>query len=182
MKKRVSDLKYQEMYNLYLDGLSLQQVGKAYGVTRQSVYDGFKTRGFKLRNKKLLPFVIIDGLKFTKTNYGYWYCTTKESYSLHRHVWEKENGPLPEGYEIHHKDFDKSNNELSNLQALTTSDHAKLHSDLLNGAANNQPIIRKSDGKIWPSMAQLSRDLGTESVKVNIRECRPYKGEVYERV
>lgn len=39
MKKRINDLKYQKMYNLYQEGLSLQQVGVAYGVTRQSVYE-----------------------------------------------------------------------------------------------------------------------------------------------
>jgi hypothetical protein len=46
----------------------------------------------------------------------------------HRHVWEKHNGPIPKGYEIHHKNGIKTDNEIDNLQMLTCSEHAKLHS------------------------------------------------------
>jgi len=40
---------YEHAYTIYLSGLSLEQVGKEIGVTRQSVYKAFKKRGFILR-------------------------------------------------------------------------------------------------------------------------------------
>jgi hypothetical protein len=34
------------MYELYLDGRSLEQIAKMYGKTRQAVYDVFRSRGY----------------------------------------------------------------------------------------------------------------------------------------
>lgn len=45
----------------------------------------------------------------------------------HRHVWESAFGPLPRGYIVHHIDGDSLNNELSNLRAMTISDHTAIH-------------------------------------------------------
>lgn len=42
---------YADMYESYMSGLSLAQVGERYGMTRQSVYEGFKRRGYVLRTK-----------------------------------------------------------------------------------------------------------------------------------
>lgn len=47
----------------------------------------------------------------------------------HHLVWWRNTGELiPGGYEIHHKDTVRSNNEFKNLQLLTKSAHASLHS------------------------------------------------------
>lgn len=46
---------------------------------------------------------------------------------LHVYIWERENGPKPDGHDIHHKDFDKGNFALSNLELLSKSDHQKVH-------------------------------------------------------
>lgn len=45
----------------------------------------------------------------------------------HQRVWEEANGPLPDGYVIHHKNHDKLDNRLVNLEALTRSEHVKVH-------------------------------------------------------
>ncbi|MGR3315405.1 MAG: HNH endonuclease signature motif containing protein [Roseovarius indicus] len=45
----------------------------------------------------------------------------------HRHVWERANGPIPEGYQIHHLDSDRTNNKLRNLEALLPGDHKRAH-------------------------------------------------------
>ena len=50
---------------------------------------------------------------------------------MHRYVWEFYNGKIPEGYEIHHKDLNRNNNNIENLECISTSDHRKLHADLL---------------------------------------------------
>jgi hypothetical protein len=42
------------------------KVGKMFGVSRQSIYDMFARRGFKLRVKKLLPIVYFNNIKFGK--------------------------------------------------------------------------------------------------------------------
>lgn len=47
--------------------------------------------------------------------------------ALHREVWVKAHGPVPEGFEVHHKDHDCSNNMLGNLELLDGSEHARLH-------------------------------------------------------
>lgn len=46
---------------------------------------------------------------------------------LHRAVWEKANGSIPEGYDIHHKDHNIYNNELSNLELVLKEEHHKMH-------------------------------------------------------
>lgn len=46
----------------------------------------------------------------------------------HRVIWEKANGPIPDGCEVHHIDHDTSNNDLENLLVVTTSEHQRIHS------------------------------------------------------
>lgn len=55
---------------------------------------------------------------------------TKKIHAMneHRYIWEKANGPIPDGYEVHHKDEDKTNNDISNLECIPISKHRSLHS------------------------------------------------------
>ena len=53
-------------------------------------------------------------------------------------VWEKVNGPLPIGKCIHHMDSDPTNDDISNLQALTPSEHSKEHIRLRRIAKQKQ--------------------------------------------
>jgi len=46
----------------------------------------------------------------------------------HDVVWERHHGPIPAGHEIHHRDLDKLNNAIDNLEALTRTDHKRIHS------------------------------------------------------
>lgn len=54
---------------------------------------------------------------------------------VHDLIWEKYNGPIPEGYQIHHIDGNKLNNNISNLQLLDQMTHKRLHEGckLING-------------------------------------------------
>ena len=155
-----NNLKAIEMYQYYKTGLSLDDVGKIYGISRQSVYASFKCRNFELRKKKTLPFIIVDGLKFTIRYDGYYYCTTNDNLSLHRLIWEKENGIVPNGYQLHHIDENKLNNDLSNLQLVTIAEHTKIHSERYKGAPNNKKVICKNTGEIYHSIADAERKNG----------------------
>lgn len=113
------------MYEYYKQGFSLQEVGKMFGITRQSVYCGFKRRKFKLREKKELPFVTFNGEKFTLRNNGYYGKTYGNRELMHRVVWKFHNGDIPEGYDIHHKDRNKKNNSIENLEIYEKAEHAR---------------------------------------------------------
>jgi hypothetical protein len=52
-------------------GKSLEEVGTVYHKTRQTVYDVFRSRGYKLRSKQLKGLQILDGIRFTETKGGY---------------------------------------------------------------------------------------------------------------
>lgn len=45
---------------------------------------------------------------------------------LHRLIWEKANGNIPDGYVIHHKDGNRLNNDLSNLELMELHEHQRL--------------------------------------------------------
>ncbi|MCU9808129.1 HNH endonuclease [Paraclostridium sp. AKS46] len=74
--------------------------------------------------------IIIDGFRFTMTGGKKYHYNTTLRKHIHQYVWEKENGPIPNGHEIHHIDMDTTNNELGNLQLLTIQEHRELHKTL----------------------------------------------------
>ena len=70
------------------------------------------------------------GHVWTAKRTGY-YQSTKEIDGkrrwLHQWTWQLENGLQSRGYEVHHKDHNKDNNDISNLELLTTEEHAEHH-------------------------------------------------------
>jgi hypothetical protein len=48
-------------------------------------------------------------------------------YREHRYIWERSNGPIPDGYVIHHIDGNKTNNNIENLQLLSKINHTRIH-------------------------------------------------------
>ena len=121
------------MYNEYQKGFSLSEVGKMFGVTRQSVYGGFKCRGYAMRGKKELPYLMFDGLKFTLRNHGYYARTDGDRELMHRYVWMKNNGLIPPNHDIHHKNHDSTDNRIENLELISKSEHARTYA-----TGNNQ--------------------------------------------
>lgn len=49
-------------------------------------------------------------------------------------VWERQNGPAPNGMVIHHRDHDSMHDEPNNLVALTRSEHIAEHRHELRAA------------------------------------------------
>lgn len=95
---------------------SLSHVARVYRKGRQTVYDLFKTRGYKLRSKQYPGLQIYKGIEFTLHKLGYLRGTVnKKRVLMNRYVWETKKGKIPKGYCVYHKDKDKTNNKLSNL-------------------------------------------------------------------
>lgn len=119
---------YESGFELYLTGLSLQQVATELGVTRQCVYKAFKKRGYPLRGVNFRPYQIYDEKKFTLKNTGYYALTTNDRCLMHRYVWEKERNKIPIGYDIHHINGLKYDNRIENLECLPKEEHTRKYS------------------------------------------------------
>jgi hypothetical protein len=133
---------YDNAYQLYLDGFSLEQVANELGVTRQCVYKAFKKRGFTLRGPNFRMFQIYDGKKFTLRNTGYYSLTTKNRTLMHRYVWENEKGKIPDGWDIHHINEQKGDNRIENLECLPKAEHTRLYSPHNNQYTKGRKICR----------------------------------------
>ena len=116
-----------EMFSLYEEGYSISQVGKAFGVSRQSVFNRFKRSGKQLRSKKKLPFLMFNGKKYTLRKNGYLACTDGSRSSMHRDVWCYHNGDISADHDIHHINGDKTDNRIENLEMLLKSEHTRKH-------------------------------------------------------
>ena len=69
---------------------------------------------------------------------------------LHKEVWKSVNGDIPEKHDIHHIDEDTTNNSPENLQAISRSDHSRLHINHLERAIAKAPEWHRSEeGRAW---------------------------------
>lgn len=122
-----------DIMNLYNDGYSCEKIANIYSMSRQAVWERLKRNGIEMRKKKILPYIIYDGIKFTPSCYGYYRATSRTGHiSLHRYKYEKEVGKIPDGFDIHHKDENKQNNDINNLECLSKSDHTRLYGKGIN--------------------------------------------------
>ena len=64
---------------------------------------------------------------------------------IHRLIWEKHNGKIPNRYQIHHIDGNKLNNNISNLQLITPEEHTRHHMRENNP---NKGITRSLENKL----------------------------------
>lgn len=47
--------------------------------------------------------------------------------SLHREIYKREVGPIPDGWHVHHADHDPAHNDAANLVAMPPSEHLEQH-------------------------------------------------------
>ena len=156
---------YDKAYELYLLGLSLEQVAKELNVTRQCIFKAFKARGLSLRGKNFKPVQVYDGLKFTLRSNGYYALTTNNRSLMHRYVWNKEKGIIPNGFDIHHINGKRYDNRIENLECISKSEHTSLYS--LNNnqfGKGHRPInMISSDGVIlkrFKDTSTAAKELG----------------------
>ena len=102
---------------------------------------------------------------------GYYYISTKKHNGclLHRLIYEKYCGPIPNGYVVHHIDGNKQNNEISNLVLLSRNEHHQLHHwgcGRIDKAGGIKFLSeQKNQGK---TMSMISQELGyTQPVPVH---------------
>ena len=110
-------------------------------------------------------------IKFTLDEKSGYYQNSAIHKSLHRFVWEENNGVIPNGYEIHHIDFNKSNNHISNLIMLSKKEHLEIHSKSLTDEQrqfrrNNMNNIVRPKAIEWHKS-----DKGREWHKKHYQEC-----------
>ena len=58
------------------------------------------------------------------------YCSTSEggkTILIHRQIWIRKHGKIPEGYIIHHINGDKKDNRIKNLECLSQKEHKIKH-------------------------------------------------------
>ncbi len=131
--------KAEEMYEEYNKGFSLSEVGRMFGVTRQSVYCMFKSRKLKLRAKKELPYQYFNGAKYSIRNHSYYCLTNGKRNLMHRDVWEFNNKKkIPKGCDIHHKDGDRANNKIENLELMKKEEHSRKYATGKNQYTKNK--------------------------------------------
>ena len=142
---------------------------------------------------KTVRYIEFDGKRFYEDGKGYWLGQEKgpdgvpRRIRLHTYVWEKYNGPIPDGYVIHHIDRDKTNNNIENLAMLEAGEHRKLHSALLDDAArerfrenlqtNARPAAsewhRSDEGRTWHKehFENVTRPLMEEKIEKTCSFC-----------
>lgn len=119
--RKKNNLRVAAMYGAYSGGMSLEEVARLYRVSRQAVYDVFRTRGYPLRSKESAGryHTTCHGTRWYKTKGGYLRGTVGGVRKLlHQHVWELSNGPIPPGHVLHFKDGNPARCALSNLELV----------------------------------------------------------------
>ena len=108
---------------------------------------------------------------------------------LHRYIWEKHHGTIPDGYEVHHKDKNRFNYDLANLELIDIVDHHRNHAiDHSLGKFNKgkrkdhasgfcgarQPVIAENPFEVvqFDSISEAARTLGIRTGDI----CRILKG------
>ncbi len=136
---------YNEAWQMYQDGLSLEQVADEIGVTRQSVFCAFRMRGYQLRALETKPFITILGKKFTRRTDGRYRMTSGSRIEAQRFVWQKLNGPVPDGWCVIHIDNDPANNHPNNLDCVPRAQSHKysVHNNGYCRGRKAMPVINR---------------------------------------
>lgn len=74
-------------------------------------------------------FIVFDGRRYCRDDATGYYKTNRRGRSptyLHRDVWERHRGPIPDGFEIHHPHRDKHTTDPARLECLPGDVHARL--------------------------------------------------------
>lgn len=141
---------------------------------------------FRHEKSRKHPVQEFEGVRFYWKREGYYKASpgTHGGITMHRFVWAHYNGAIPSGHHIHHIDGDKSNNSIENLELLSQSDHARLHSidNKWIGSRENKDQIAAAgelakewhaseDGRKWHSDHAISAWKNRKWSAVNCQQC-----------
>src|SRR5262252_7789095 len=71
-------------------------------------------------------FIAYRGVRFYEMRNGYYH--NSRHGLLHRYVWTRERGPIPDGWHIHHRfRGDKATVDVDRLECLPMLDHERVH-------------------------------------------------------
>lgn len=115
------------MYADYQRGLSLAQVGHAYGRTRQSIYDTFKSHGLPCRPRRFKDKIVYAGRSYTPGKDDYFRLTFGDRHHLHRRMWEDVYGPVPDGHQVYFRNGDNADCRLANLDCAPIEEVTRYH-------------------------------------------------------
>lgn len=146
--RRKNNDRVAAMYAMYASGKSLADVGEAYGVTRQSMYQVFYRRGYEMRSKPKRFLTIVDGIPWTWHDKGGMRGTLPDGRRvlLHHYIWEKANGPVPKGFSIVFVNGNKRDVRIENLHMLSVAEVSSIMSPHLNQftSPTGSRIVRRS--------------------------------------
>ncbi len=137
MKRAEYLAKFEAMYELYKWGYNLNEIGRIFGNTHQSISDAFKRHGFELRPQLKKPKYFYKGEAYTLDRDGYLKKTSGDHKWLHMVIWEEYYGLIPENHEVHHRDENKLNNDISNLECLHYTAHGRIHKPIYQTPDNH---------------------------------------------
>lgn len=153
----------EEMKNLYQEGFSYAEIAKMYGVPRQVVRQKIMSK-----EKKLLPFMVMDGIKFHCTTAGYFMGKVDgEGIMFHRYIYEREHGKIPDGYLIHHIDGDPTNNSIDNLQRVTPAEHCQIHNLVYD--FTEEQLVEMQELRKTTSVNDLAEKYGCSKSTIGLR-------------
>ena len=132
-----------------------------------------------------------DGLKFCRDEKTGYYLNSTIRERIHRYIWEKEVGAIPEGCHIHHLNGDKSDNRIENLAIMTGKGHLRMHMaeqarkdaarENVKKAIAAAPAWHKSEaGRAWHSKQATGRKPKRETKICDV--CgKPFEGTKTQR-
>jgi len=106
--------------------------------------------------------VLAYGKKWLKRSDGYYYrryrvgprkANKKVTEYLHREIYLREVGQIPDGWLVHHRDEDKGNNDVSNLELMSRPDHNVFHSTGRPTTDKQKQAARENRSNEWAKQA-----------------------------
>lgn len=121
--------------------------------SRSSVSDCGRLEGCEGPDRDKDPVVISDTIQEFDGR-RYYFCGGRyyraKGKLLHRAVWEKNCGPVPDGWHVHHKDRNRHNNAIENLDCLPSFAHQSGEHGAEHGARGKLSIKQAAvSARVW---------------------------------
>ena len=139
MSRRNIQLPVDELVARYKAGESTWAIGRAYGVSHETVRHRLLDAGVKMRtrgeagggqlgNKSRLGWYRRGGPLYTgSSRYLSTYDREGKGQLVHRGCWEAHHGAIPCGHDIHHINGSILDNCIENLACMPHAEHRRLH-------------------------------------------------------